>query len=65
MKMLSEAFSVSHDVMAESIEKPPDSNLGDLASTIAFSLAKELKKSPVEVVNEVISKLEDHADKEQ
>ena len=64
VKMLSEVFSVSQDVVAGSIEKPPDSSLGDLASTIAFSLAKELKKSPVEVVNEVLSKLEALTDKE-
>jgi arginyl-tRNA synthetase len=64
VKMLSEVFSVSQEVVAESIEKPPDSALGDLASTIAFSLAKELKKNPVEVVNVVLSKLESLADKE-
>ena len=64
VKMLSEVFSVSQEVVAESIEKPPDSALGDLASTIAFSLAKELKKNPVEVVNAVLSKLESLADKE-
>ncbi|OLS30564.1 MAG: Arginine--tRNA ligase [Candidatus Thorarchaeota archaeon AB_25] len=64
VKMLSEVFSVSQEVVAESIEKPPDSALGDLASTIAFSLSKELKKNPVEVVNAVLSKLESLADKE-
>ncbi len=64
VKMLSEVYSVSQELVAESIEKPPDSTLGDLASTIAFSLAKEFKKSPVEVVNEVRPKLESLADKE-
>jgi len=58
VKMLSDVFSISQDDVALSIEKPPDSALGDLASTIAFSLAKELKKSPVAVVSDFIPKLE-------
>ena len=58
VKMLSDVFSVSQDVVMESIEKPPDSTLGDLASTIAFSLAKKLKKSSVAVVGEGLPKLE-------
>lgn len=56
--MLSDVFCVSQDVVALSIEKPPDSALGDLASTIAFSLAKERKNSPVAIVNELLPKLE-------
>ncbi len=58
VKLLSEVFPVSRDIIASSIEKPPDPTLGDLASTIAFLLAKELKKSPVAVVNESVSRLE-------
>jgi len=57
VKLLSETFPVSRDVIVSSIEKPPDPALGDLASTIAFSLAKELKKSPVAVVKEFVSRL--------
>ena len=56
--ILSETFSVSRDVVRETIEIPPDSALGDIATTIAFSLAKELKKSPIEVVSEALTKLE-------
>jgi len=58
VKMLSDVFSVSQDDVALSIEKPPDSALGDLASTIAFSLAKKHKKSPVAIITESLSKLE-------
>ena len=61
VKILSEVFSVSQDVVMKSIEKPPDSALGDLASTIAFALAKELKKSPIAVISEGLPKLEDLA----
>ncbi|MFW9787443.1 MAG: arginine--tRNA ligase [Candidatus Thorarchaeota archaeon] len=57
--MLSNVFSVSYEVAAGSIEIPPDSALGDLASTIAFTLAKELKKNPVAIVSEFLSQLED------
>jgi arginyl-tRNA synthetase len=62
--MLSDVFSVSKDTVTGTIEIPPDSALGDLASTIAFSLAKELKKSPVAIVGEYLSKLEALASKE-
>ncbi|MFX1561517.1 MAG: hypothetical protein ACFFBL_13080, partial [Promethearchaeota archaeon] len=64
VKMLSDVFSVSQDAVAVSIEKPPDPKLGDLASTIAFSLAKEHKKSPAKVVKAFLSKLGEYGDKE-
>ena len=61
VKMLSDVFSVSQDDVGLSIEKPPDSALGDLASTIAFSLTKERKKSPAAIVNELLPKLQEVA----
>jgi len=64
VRLLSEVFSVPPEIVAESIEIPPDSALGDLASTIAFSLAKKLKKSPVAVVNEFQLKLEAQSKRE-
>lgn len=64
VEMLSGVFSVPHDVVEGSIEKPPDSALGDLATTIGFSLAKELKKSPMVVVNDHKDKLEELASSE-
>ncbi|MBE6493960.1 MAG: arginine--tRNA ligase [Methanosphaera stadtmanae] len=34
-------------------EEPPNSEMGDLSTNIAFSLADKLKKSPVEIANEI------------
>jgi arginyl-tRNA synthetase len=64
VKILSDVFSVPHEEVALTIEKPPDSSLGDLASTIAFSLTKDLKKSPVAIVSEFLPELEAHAAEE-
>ncbi|MHA2321437.1 MAG: arginine--tRNA ligase [Candidatus Thorarchaeota archaeon] len=54
VKILSDVFSVPHEEVALTIEKPPDSSLGDLASTIAFSLTKD----------EFLPELEAHAAEE-
>ncbi|MGL6297836.1 MAG: arginine--tRNA ligase [Methanobacteriaceae archaeon] len=35
-------------------EEPPNPKMGDLATTISFQLAKELKKSPMDITNEII-----------
>ncbi|MHA1965512.1 MAG: arginine--tRNA ligase [Candidatus Thorarchaeota archaeon] len=64
VKILSDVFSVPHEEVALTIEKPPDSSLGDLASTIAFSLTKDFKKSPVAIVSEFLPELEAHAAEE-
>ena len=40
------------------LEFPPNPKLGDLASTIAFSLTKKLKTSPPEVAKELVEKIE-------
>ena len=40
------------------IEIPPNSEMGDLACNVAFQLAKELKKSPKEIAEQLISELE-------
>ncbi|KXH76963.1 MAG: hypothetical protein AM326_06065 [Candidatus Thorarchaeota archaeon SMTZ-45] len=58
VKMLSEVFSVSEGMVANSIEIPPDPALGDLASTISFTLAKQMMKKPVVIVKEHLQKLE-------
>lgn len=39
------------------LEFPPSPDLGDLASTVSFSLAKKLKKSPNLVAEDVVSKI--------
>jgi arginyl-tRNA synthetase len=40
------------------VEKPKDSSHGDFSSNIAMSLAKELKKNPLELAKEIAAKLE-------
>lgn len=40
------------------LEKPKDSSLGHFATPVAFSLAKELKKSPMILADELVLKLE-------
>lgn len=39
------------------IEKPPQEDYGDFACNIAFSLAKKMKKSPLEIANEIVKKI--------
>lgn len=38
------------------VEKPKDKSLAHYATPIAFSLAKELKKSPIAIANEISQK---------
>jgi len=40
------------------LEKPKDISLGHFATPVAFSLAKELKKSPMQIASELVIKLE-------
>ena len=40
------------------LEFPPNPDMGDLASTIAFSLAKKLRKAPNIIASEIVEKLE-------
>ena len=40
------------------LEFPPNPNLGDLASTIAFALTKKLRTSPPEVAADLVEKIE-------
>ena len=39
-------------------EIPPNPNMGDLATSVAFQLASSLKKSPVEISNNIIDNIE-------
>jgi len=41
------------------LEKPKDISLGHYATPVAFSLAKELKKSPMAIADELVSKFDD------
>jgi arginyl-tRNA synthetase len=40
------------------LEFPPNPKMGDLATTISFQLAKQLKKSPMDITAEIIDKIE-------
>ena len=42
----------------ETLEKPPQEEFGDIASNVCFSLAKELKKSPMQIAQDIVSKIQ-------
>lgn len=58
VRMLAEATATTDEIVLGSIEVPPDSALGDLSSTLAFALVKELKKNPADIASEMLSKLQ-------
>lgn len=62
--LLAKAASIEIDKVIPSIEIPPDSKLGDIASTIAFIQAKTLKKNPAVIAAEMLPYLEDLVRKE-
>jgi arginyl-tRNA synthetase len=62
--ILSKASATTPEAVLGSIEIPPDSALGDLASTIAFSLAKQQKKNPAILASEILVKLENYVESE-
>ena len=37
------------------VEEPPNPELGDVASSVSFQLAKGLKKSPMDITKELLS----------
>ena len=37
------------------VEEPPNADLGDLASTVSFQLAKQLKKPPMEITKDILN----------
>ncbi|MCE7697320.1 MAG: arginine--tRNA ligase [Methanobacterium paludis] len=40
------------------VEEPPNSDMGDIASSVSFQLAKQLKRSPMEITQEIMDKIE-------
>jgi arginyl-tRNA synthetase len=54
VEILSKASGATPEAVLGSIEVPPDSALGDLASTIAFSLAKQQRKNPAILASEML-----------
>ncbi len=44
--------------LSESLEEPPDSSFGDLASTVCFELPEKLKKSPFDLSSKLAGQIE-------
>ncbi|MGB9977659.1 arginine--tRNA ligase [Methanobacterium sp.] len=40
------------------VEEPPNADMGDLASTVSFQLAKQLKKPPMEITKDILNVIE-------
>jgi arginyl-tRNA synthetase len=62
--ILAEASSVKCEQIVKYLETPPDAALGDLACTVAFELAKTVKKNPAIVAAEIAASLEDLLERE-
>jgi arginyl-tRNA synthetase len=56
-KLLNDIDFLKDEDVEKYIEKPPREDYGDFACSISFSLAKKLKKSPVEIAKEIVKSL--------
>jgi len=52
-KLLKQSDLLKYDSLSETIEVPPNPEMGDIATNISFSLAKKLGKSPVKISEEI------------
>jgi arginyl-tRNA synthetase len=57
IKLLKKIDLLSKKNIGETFETPPRAEFGDLATNICFQLAKELKKSPQQLAEEIVSQL--------
>ena len=59
IKSLEEAISTLGWEVPEEIriEEPPNPNLGDVASSVSFQLAKNLKRAPMDITNDILGVL--------
>ncbi|MHA2212103.1 MAG: arginine--tRNA ligase domain-containing protein [Candidatus Thorarchaeota archaeon] len=57
VRLIAEAASVAPEIVDEFTEIPPDSSLGDVATTLSFHLAKETKKKPMAIAAQIRDKL--------
>jgi arginyl-tRNA synthetase len=64
VSLLSRAANIPQEQVEPTMEIPPDSALGDLASTICFAVAKKMKKSPISIAAEILPKLHKEAERE-
>ena len=56
-EIIAKAASVDTETIRRFMEIPPDSKLGDIATTISFHLAKKHKKNPAQIASEIVEKL--------
>ena len=63
VKLLADAAETTVENVQNSIEIPPDSSMGDLASTLAFALAKERKQNPAKIAQDILPKIESLTEK--
>ncbi len=53
-----EIEEISSDAIMNTLEEPPDSKLGDFATTVCFNLAKHLKKSPRQIAEMILNEID-------
>ncbi len=56
-KLLNQSDLLKREKIQETIETPPDSSFGDLATNISFSLSKKMKKPPQEITEQITSQI--------
>ncbi|MGY5861670.1 MAG: arginine--tRNA ligase [Candidatus Thorarchaeota archaeon] len=64
IQLLAKVGSIDSETVRKYIEIPPDPNLGDIASTVSFQLAKQQKKNPAAIATEIAQSLEKEVMKE-
>jgi arginyl-tRNA synthetase len=57
LEILKKFDLLKSEKIEETLEIPPQAEFGDLSSNICFSLSKKLKKSPLEIANDIVSKI--------
>ncbi len=62
--IIAQAADIGADESLDLLEVPPDPALGDLATTVAFALAKHLRRSPVQIAAEVAERVKTAIDAE-
>jgi len=56
-KLLKQSNLLTHDPLTDTLEDPPNPEMGDIATNISFTLAKKLGKSPVKISEEIVEKI--------
>ncbi|NHI83757.1 MAG: arginine--tRNA ligase [Candidatus Thorarchaeota archaeon] len=55
--ILEKVTQLDRESIADNLETPPDSSLGDFATTLAFGLAKEKKKNPAKIAEDIAKEI--------